>query len=89
MTVQIDSLAIGTDSADIATADVDQLFDEVSTLDATILDAIERRTRLARTLAAATPGTTESDEASGPYADLGNDGHVFSRMLSRLAQITR
>ena len=43
MTVQIDSLAIGTDSADIATADVDQLFDEVSTLDATILDAIERR----------------------------------------------
>ncbi|MGB6069935.1 MAG: hypothetical protein WBG53_05260, partial [Rhodococcus sp. (in: high G+C Gram-positive bacteria)] len=83
MTVQIDSLAIGTDSADIATADVDQLFDEVSTLDATILDAIERRTRLARTLAAATPSTTESDQAADPYADLGNDGHVFSRMLSR------
>ncbi|MEU3474302.1 hypothetical protein CH272_12850 [Rhodococcus sp. 05-340-1] len=89
MTVQIDSLAIGTDNADIATADVDQLFDEVSTLDATIIDAIERRTRLARTLAAATPDATESDQASDPYADLGNDGHVFSRMLSRLAQITR
>lgn len=89
MTVQIDSLAIGTDSADIATADVDQLFDEVSILDGTILDAIERRTRLARTLAAATSGATESDQAADPYADLGNDGHVFTRMLSRLAQITR
>ena len=89
MTVQIDSLAIGTDNADVATADVDQLFDEVSTLDATILDAIERRTRLARTLAAATPDATEPDEAAEPYAELGNDGHVFSRMLSRLAQITR
>ena len=89
MTVQIDSLASGTSNADNAIADVDQLFDEVSTLDATILDAIERRTRLARTLAAATPGATESDQAADPYADLGNDGHVFSRMLSRLAQIAR
>ena len=89
MTVQIDSLAIGTDSADIATADVDQLFDEVSTLDATILDAIERRTRLARTLAAATPDAIASSQETEPYAELGNDGHVFSRMLSRLAQITR
>lgn len=89
MTVQIDSLAIGTDNADIATADVDQLFDELSTLDANILDAIERRTRLARTLATATSGAAASGQVADPYADLGNDGHVFSRMLSRLAQITR
>ncbi|MCZ4521084.1 hypothetical protein O4220_21445 [Rhodococcus ruber] len=88
MTVQIDSLAIGTDTADIATTDVDQLFDDVATLDATILDAIERRTRMARTLAAATSDTT-SDSAADAYLDLGNDGHVFSRMLSRLAQMTR
>lgn len=88
MTVQIDSLAIGTGTADIATTDVDQLFDEVSTLDATILDAIERRTRMARTLAAATCDTT-SDSVVDAYGDLGNDGHVFSRMLSRLAQMTR
>lgn len=85
MTVQIDSLAIGTDTADIATADVDQLFDEVSTLDATILDAIERRTQLARALAASTSEATSSDS----YSDLGSDGRVFSRMLSRLAQMTR
>ncbi|MEW1880873.1 hypothetical protein AB0O58_14380 [Rhodococcus sp. NPDC080181] len=89
MTVQIDSLAAGTSNADNAIADVDQLFDEVSTLDATILDAIERRTRLARTLAAVTPDATVSDTTADPYADLGNDGRVFSRMLSRLAQITR
>ncbi|WP_415977109.1 chorismate mutase [Rhodococcus sp. 077-4] len=89
MTVQIDSLAIGTDNADIATADVDRLFDEISTLDANILDAIERRTDLARTLAAATPDAAASDQVADPYADLGNDGHVFSRMLSRLAQISR
>jgi len=89
VTVQIDSLAIGTDTADIATTDVDQLFDEVSTLDATILDAIERRTRMARTLAAATSDTTTSDSVADAYLDLGNDGHVFSRMLSRLAQMTR
>ncbi|MDI9895924.1 hypothetical protein QM797_14460 [Rhodococcus sp. IEGM 1381] len=89
MTVQIDSLAIGTDTADIATTDVDQLFEEVSTLDATILDAIERRTRMARTLAAATSDTTTTDSAADPYVDLGNDGHVVSRMLSRLAQMTR
>lgn len=89
MTVQIDSLAAGTSKADNAIADVDQLFDEVSTLDANILDAIERRTRLARTLAAVTPDATVSDTTADPYADLGNDGRVFSRMLSRLAQITR
>ncbi|MFI8568154.1 hypothetical protein ACIGGF_16510 [Rhodococcus sp. NPDC078407] len=89
MTVQIDSLAIGTDTADLATADVDRLFDEVTTLDATILDAIERRTRLARTLAASTADATASDDAADSFADLGNDGHVFSRMLSRLAQIAR
>ncbi|OZD02346.1 hypothetical protein CH275_17010 [Rhodococcus sp. 06-235-1A] len=89
MTVQIDSLAIGTDTADTAAADVDQLFDEVSTLDATILDAIERRTRMARTLAAATSDATASDHAADVYGDLGNDGHAFSRMLSRLAQMTR
>ena len=89
MTVQIDSLAIGTDTADLATADVERLFDEVSTLDATILDAIERRTRLARTLAASTVDATASNDAAGSYDDLGNDGHVFSRMLSRLAQAAR
>ncbi|MBY3987085.1 hypothetical protein HQO84_14990 [Rhodococcus fascians] len=89
MTVQIDSLAAGTSNADNAIADVDQLFDEVSTLDANILDAIERRTRLARTLAAVTADATVSDTTADPYADLGNDGRVFSRMLSRLAQITR
>jgi chorismate mutase len=89
VTVQIDSLAAGTSNADNAIADVDQLFDEVSTLDANILDAIERRTRLARTLAAVTTDTTVSDATADPYADLGNDGRVFSRMLSRLAQITR
>ncbi len=89
MTVQIDSLAIGTDTADIATTDVDQLFDEVATLDATILDAIERRTRMARTLAAATSKTTTSDSTADAYLDLGSDGNVFSRMLSRLAQKTR
>ena len=89
MTVQIDSLAIGTDTADIATTDVDQLFDEVATLDATILDAIERRTRMAHTLAAATSDATASDSAADTFLDLGNDGHVFSRMLSRLAQIAR
>ena len=89
MTVQIDSLAAGTSNADNAIADVDQLFDEVSTLDANILDAIERRTRLARTLAAVTPDATVSDTTADPYADLGNDGRVFARLLSRLAQITR
>ncbi|MBY4130844.1 hypothetical protein HQO83_20835 [Rhodococcus fascians] len=89
MTVQIDSLAIGTDTADLATADVERLFDEVSTLDATILDAIERRTRLARTLAASTSDATASNDAANSYDDLGNDGHVVSRMLSRLAQIAR
>ncbi|MFY2787306.1 hypothetical protein [Rhodococcus sp. KRD162] len=89
MTVQIDSLAIGTDTADVATADVDQLFDEVSTLDATILDAIERRTQLARTLAASSFEAARSENAADSFDDLGTDGRVFSRMLSRLAQITR
>ncbi|CCQ15752.1 putative uncharacterized protein [Rhodococcus sp. AW25M09] len=89
MTVQIDSLAIGTDTADVAAADVDRLFDEVSTLDATILDAIERRTRLARTLAASTSEADGSDREADSYGDLGSDGRVFSRMLSRLAQMTR
>jgi len=36
-----------------------------------------------------TPDATASDTTADPYADLGNDGRVFSRMLSRLAQITR
>lgn len=89
MTVQIDAHANGTVTADTAVVDVDRLFDEVSTLDADILDAIERRTRLARTLADVTTEVPSSNDAAHSYTDLGSDGSVFVRMLSRLVQLDR
>lgn len=89
MTVQIDSLAIDAEAQHVDNAaHIDQLFEQVDKLDGEILDAVAHRTALVRKLAAVTAGASASDETPA-YSDLGNDGSVLARMLTRLAQTVR
>lgn len=88
MTLQIDSLAISTDEAQTHEVKIDQLHEQVVSLDADILSAIELRTELVRKLAAAT-NEHAVDHRSSTFDDLGSDGSAFSRMLARLASVTR
>ncbi|MCC8930569.1 MULTISPECIES: hypothetical protein [Nocardiaceae] len=87
MTLQIDSLAISADEADTQDVQLDQLHEQIVALDSDILGAIERRSELARTLAAATGDTGETTTAT--FDSLGSDGSVISRMLARIASATR
>lgn len=87
MTLQIDSLAISADEADTKDVRIDQLLEQVDTLDADILGAIELRTELVRKLAAATNDTAATGSTS--FDDLGSDGSVITRMLARIASATR
>ncbi|MCZ4080086.1 hypothetical protein O1W68_19250 [Rhodococcus sp. H36-A4] len=87
MTLQIDSLATSANEAQ-SEVEIDRLDEQLVTLDATILDAIERRTELARTLAAA-KGDAEVPADSTSFDALGSDGSVFSRVLARIASSTR
>ena len=88
MTLQIDSLAISTDEAQTQELQVDQLHEQVASLDADILGAIELRTELVRKLAAATNDAAITAETK-TYDELGADGSVFSRMLARIASAGR
>lgn len=88
MTLQIDSLAISADEAQTQEVKIDQLHEEVAALDADILGAIELRTELVRKLAAAT-GDAVVTERSSNFEELGSDGSAFSRMLNRIASVTR
>ncbi len=88
MTLQIDSLAISADEADTQDLQIDQLLEQVDTLDADILSAIELRTDLVRKLAAATDRAADSIDSKS-FDDLGSDGSVIARMLSRIASATR
>ncbi|MDJ0363162.1 hypothetical protein [Rhodococcus sp. H29-C3] len=87
MTLQIDSLATSANEAQ-SEVEIDQLDEQLVTLDATILGAIERRTELARILAAA-KGDAEGPTDSTSFDALGSDGSVFSRVLARIASSTR
>ncbi|WP_072806513.1 hypothetical protein [Rhodococcoides yunnanense] len=86
MTLQIDSLATSADEVQPDAVEIDQLDEQVAALDADILGAIELRTVLVRKLAEATQGATEN---STSFDDLGTDGSVLTRMLSRIASVTR
>lgn len=88
MTLQIDSLAISADEAPTHDVQIDQLHEQVATLDADILGAIERRTELVRKLAAATSDAAVSTPTS-TFDELGSDGSALSRMLARIASVTR
>lgn len=88
MTLQIDSLAISADEAHTNNTDIDQLQEQVAALDADILGAIELRTELVRTLAAATSDAAVAAETTA-FAELGSDGTAFSRMLARIASVAR
>ncbi|MDJ0396094.1 hypothetical protein QMK17_22480 [Rhodococcus sp. G-MC3] len=88
MTLQIDSLAISTDEAQTHELEIDQLHEQVATLDADILSAIEHRTELVRRLAAATDNAAITTPST-TFDDLGSDGSAFSRMLARIASATR
>ncbi len=88
MTLQIDSLAISANGAQTDEVKIDQLDEQLVMLDADILGAIERRTELARTLAAAR-GEAAVPAESTTFDALGSDGSVFSRMLARIASSTR
>ncbi|MFT7024896.1 hypothetical protein C5142_23400 [Rhodococcus sp. BGS-1C] len=88
MTLQIDSLAISADEADTQDVQLDQLHEQIVALDSDILGAIERRSELARTLAAAT-GDTGEKTTPATFDSLGSDGSVISRMLARIASATR
>lgn len=88
MTLQIDSLAISADEAPTHDVQLDQLHEQVATLDADILGAIELRTQLVRRLAAATSDAAVTAEST-TFDELGADGSTFSRMLARIASATR
>lgn len=89
MTLQIDSLAINTDEAHTdAAAQIDQLHEQVASIDADILSAIERRTEMVRKLAAATSDATTMNQST-TFEALGSDGSAFTRMLARIASATR
>lgn len=94
MTLQIDSLAISATEAQTVDAtqaqevQVDQLHEQVASLDADILGAIELRTELVRKLAAATSDAAITAQTK-TYDELGADGSVFSRMLARIASAGR
>jgi len=88
VTLQIDSLAISADEAPTHDVQIDQLHEQVATLDADILGAIERRTELVRKLAAATSDAAVSTPTS-TFDELGSDGSALSRMLARIASVTR
>lgn len=85
MSVQTESFAVhATGSSGVAdTATLDRLEQEIIDLDAQILEAVRRRSDLARALAPVVV-TTPSGDAS-QFDDLGPDGSAFDRMLSRLA----
>lgn len=85
MSVQTESFAVhatvSTGDADAAT--LDRLEQEILDLDALILDAVRRRSDLARGL---TPvDVTAASTDSSPFDDLGPDGPSLDRMLARLA----
>ena len=88
MTLQIDSLAISANGAQTDEVKIDKLDEQLVMLDADILGAIERRTELARTLAAA-KGEAAVPAESTTFDALGSDGSAFSRMLARIASSTR
>ncbi len=88
MTLQIDSLAISIDEAQTQDVQLDLLHEQVAALDADILGAIERRTQLVRTLAAAT-SAADAGADTHTFDALGSDGSVLSRMLGRIASLTR
>ncbi len=88
MTLQIDSLAISANEAQTDEVKIDQLDEQLVTLDAGILGAIEHRTELVRMLAAA-QGDAAVPAQSTSFDALGSDGSVFSRMLARIASSTR
>jgi hypothetical protein len=88
VTLQIDSLAISADEAPTHDVQIDQLHEQVATLDADILGAIELRTQLVRRLAAATSDAAITAE-SNTFEELGSDGSTFARMLARIASATR
>jgi len=88
VTLQIDSLAISADEAPTHDVQIDQLHEQVETLDADILGAIELRTELVRKLVAATSDAAVSTTTS-TFDELGSDGSALSRMLARIASVTR
>jgi hypothetical protein len=85
VSVQTESFAVhATGSSGVAdTATLDRLEQEILDLDALILEAVRRRSDLARALTPA--GATASATDSSQFDDLGPDGSAFDRMLTRLA----
>lgn len=85
MSVQTESFAIHAtgSTGDADTATLDRLEQEILDLDAAILEAVRRRSDLARSLT--TVAVTTQAGGSSPFDDLGPDGSVLDRMLARLA----
>ena len=88
MTLQIDSLDVSADETPSGAGEIEKLHEQVATLDADILGAIELRTELVRKLAAATSDAAVSTPTS-TFDELGSDGSALSRMLARIASGTR
>ncbi|MFM1723820.1 MULTISPECIES: chorismate mutase [Rhodococcus] len=85
MSVQTESFAVHAtgSSGEADTAMLDRLEQEILDLDALILEAVQRRSELARSLAPAVAAAPS--ETSSQFDDLGPDGSAFDRLLMRLA----
>jgi len=64
-------------------ASLDHLEQEVADLDALILDAVRRRSDLARSLGAVE--VADPADPSSSFSELGPDGRALERMLARLS----